>query len=316
MAASRERRNTGRLFVIGGHEMRDGGGTVLEALVQAMEGDKIVVATLASEEPEAMWEMYDKAFRSHGVRHRHHLRIESRAGASSDRAIKTLQDAACVFFTGGDQLKITSLLGESAVWNELVRMGENGTVIAGTSAGAAAFSETMLVAGGAEESARVHSDLELAPGLGFAHGMVIDQHFAQRGRIGRLLGVIGLNPRMLCIGIDEDTAIDLRVDRDFTVVGEGGVTVLDGEGITHSGATEAETDRTMSLFGVRLHVLSQSDRYNLKDRRPRAAPHEEVERRLERGEGLRDRKTARKRPAARSRAGSSSPRSQPAGDSA
>lgn len=308
----------GRLFIIGGHEVRDGKGIVLARIAQLIGGGKLVVVTMASEEPDETYKEYNAAFRAHGTRHRYHLRIESRQDAASKRALGILRGADCVFFTGGDQLRITGLLGDSPVYHALYELMRGGCLIAGTSAGASALTETMMVSGDAESSHRVHANLELAPGLGFVRHMVIDQHFAERGRIGRLLGVLGQNPRVLGVGIDENTAIDLKLGRSFQVVGEGGVTVLDGRGVTLTGVTATDTGRTMSLFGVGLHLLSQSDEFDVLARRPIPKAHEELDdaTAAPRGAGSRAPRTARPRRGARSRGGTSSRRSRRAGGSA
>jgi cyanophycinase len=124
----------------------------------------------------------------------------------------------------------------------------------------------MLIRGPSAESHRI-GDIHLAPGLGLVRDVIIDQHFAERGRIGRLLGAIALNPRILGIGIDEDTAIVMQ-NRRFTVIGNGAVYVIDGAGVTASNIAEAEDRRTLSMFNVRLHVLSTGDGFDLDGRQP------------------------------------------------
>ncbi len=138
--------------------------------------------------------------------------------------------------------------------------------MAGTSAGASVMSETMLVRGSSQESHRI-GDLHMAPGLGLMRDVIIDQHFAERGRIGRLLGAVAQNPRVLGVGIDEDTAIVVDGDQ-FTVLGVGAVYIVDGTGVTHSNIAEAQPERTLSMHDVRVHVLSRGDRFNLAERRP------------------------------------------------
>jgi cyanophycinase len=131
------------------------------------------------------------------------------------------------------------------------------------------MSDTMLVKGASRESHRI-GDLHMAPGFGLIRDVIIDQHFAERGRIGRLLGAVAQNPRVLGIGIDEDTAIVVR-GANFTVMGSGAVYVVDGAGVTHSNIAEAEPERALSLHDVRMHVLSAGDQFGLDKRRPGAA---------------------------------------------
>jgi cyanophycinase len=192
-------------------------------------------------------------------------------------AMAVLEDANAVFFTGGDQLRITSLIGDTPTYSRIFEILIEGGTLAGTSAGASVMSETMLVGGGQDGSHRIGDTIQLAPGFGFAKDMVIDQHFAERGRVSRLLGVVGQNPRILGIGIDENTAIEFTPLKGFRVIGDGGVTVLDGRGVTYGNLAEGRTDDTMSLFGVTLHLLSMGDRFDFKTRLPHAHPAELVE---------------------------------------
>jgi cyanophycinase len=134
--------------------------------------------------------------------------------------------------------------------------------------------ETMLVRGEQEQSAKLGAALVMAPGLGFVKNAIIDQHFAQRGRIGRILGAVAHNPRVLGIGIDENTAAVFENDH-FTVIGENAVYVVDGSSSTYTNIAELESDHALSLFDVRLHVLSHGDRFDLEERCPRGSPQAE-----------------------------------------
>jgi len=262
-------RPKGRLLVIGGHDDRVNGKVILRSLAEATNGGKLVVATLASEEPRAMWEQYESTLRSLGVRHLHHLKVESRADAESARVMAVLEGATAVFFTGGDQLRLTALVGDTPLFSRCHEIFMEGGMIAGTSAGAAVMSETMLVEGEGESTHRLGDALHMAPGLGFARDMVVDQHFSERGRIGRLLGAVAQNPRVLGIGIDENTAIEIRARRSFRVIGTGGVYVLDGSDVSDSNVATEQKDRALSIIGVRLHVLSQGDEFDLIGRVPK-----------------------------------------------
>lgn len=173
-----------------------------------------------------------------------------------------------VFFSGGDQLRISSQIGDTAFETRIHEIYDKGGVIAGTSAGASVMSEIMLIRGANSESHRI-GDLHMAAGLRLMRDVIIDQHFAERGRIGRLLGAVALNPRILGIGIDEDTAIVVK-GREFYVLGSGAVYVVDGAGVTYSNIAEGQADskRTLSISDVRMHVLSTGDRFDLTTRRP------------------------------------------------
>jgi cyanophycinase len=267
----------GRLLIIGGHEDKKHEKLILRELVRLTGSGKLVVATLASEEGDQAWAEYEPVLRGIGARHVYHLDVAERSDGDSIRAMRILEDATTVFFTGGDQLRITSLIGDTPTFSRVFEIFLNGGLIAGTSAGASVMSETMMVGGTADGSHRIEDNLRLAPGFGFARDMVIDQHFAERGRINRLLAVIAQNPRVLGVGIDENTAIELESGRSFRVIGDGGVTVIDGRTVTETTVSEEEPDRTMSLFGATVHLLSQGDRFDMRTREPEQRSAEEVD---------------------------------------
>jgi cyanophycinase len=199
--------------------------------------------------------------------------------------MRILEGATGVFFTGGDQLKITSQLGDTPMYSRVQEIYEAGGVIAGTSAGASAMSETMLVANNGEASYRIKSALLMAPGLGFAQDMLIDQHFAERGRMARLIGAVTQSPRVLGVGIDEDTAIIVEHNRSFRVLGAGAVYVVDGSTSSYSNIGEEDSDRTLSSFGLTVHMMSQGDRFDLETRTPFAHPADSMEQEEEKPRG-------------------------------
>jgi cyanophycinase len=278
-------RLTGKLLIIGGHEDKLEGKLILRELARLTGSGKLVVATLASEQPSESWERYENILRDLGVRHLSHLRVETREDGASPRALSALRDASAVFFTGGDQVRLTSLFGDTPAFSRCAEILSRGGTIAGTSAGAAVMSEIMIVSANDEQSHRIGSPLLLAPGFGFFKDVIVDQHFAERGRIGRLLGVVAQNPRVLGLGIDENTAIEVRPGRDFLVMGEGAVYVVDGAHITHTNVALEEKKRATAMYDVCLHVLTQSDRFDLRTRTPQARAAEEVERMLGDGNG-------------------------------
>jgi cyanophycinase len=268
------------LIIVGGHEDKEGDKLILRAIADRVHGGKLVIITAASNHQEELGDEYERLFRGLGVRHVYKLPIESRDEAVSDRSVSILKDATTIFFTGGDQLRITSLLGCSPVCERIQEIYESGGTIAGTSAGASVMTETMMVEGDGESTHRLGSGLSLAPGLGLMRGTIVDQHFSERGRLGRLLAAIAQNPRILGIGIDENTAIILEQDNRFTVVGDGGVIVLDAGAMTYSNVADEQRDRSLSAFDVKLHVLSQGDVYYCQTRRPREHPADVIEEEL------------------------------------
>jgi len=258
----------GTLIIIGGKEDKEGDKKILQEVARRVASGKLVVATVATDVPDEVWQEYRKLFSDLGVRNVKHLDIRSRADALSDESIRCLQGASVLFFTGGDQLKITSQLGDSMVYRWTHQLLESGGTVAGTSAGASVMSTTMLVAGDGEKSPNVDSAVHMAPGLGFFPDAVVDQHFAERGRIGRLIAAITQNPRQLGVGIDEDTAIIVQGNDFFQVIGHGSVYVLDAAGTTYSNLVEGEMDTMLSTFDIKLHLLSEGYRYDLQNRRP------------------------------------------------
>lgn len=259
----------GPLIIIGGHEDKDGEKLILKEVAKRVNGGKLVIATVASHEREGYFEAYQAAFGDLGVRDLVELYVDERGETLRDEVSAMFENAAGIFFTGGDQLRISSQIGDTPVEKMVREVHHRGGVVAGTSAGAAVMSETMLVKGSSQESHRI-GDLHMAPGLGLVRDVIIDQHFAERGRIGRLLGAVAQNPRVLGIGVDEDTAIVLE-GCCFTVVGAGAVYIVDGSGVTHSNIAEASLERTLSMHNVRLHVLSAGDGFDLNRRCPRGA---------------------------------------------
>ena len=263
------KRRLGRLLIIGGHEDKEDDKLILRAVVDHVgENGKLVVATVASQVPQQLWEDYERIFRGLGLRHVHKLEIEKREEAKSDQKVKVLDDADAVFFTGGDQLKITSQIGDTPIFERLHEIHHSGGMIAGTSAGASVVCETMMVGGDGNDSNRIGVGLRLAAGFGLFKNAIVDQHFAQRGRMGRLIGAVAQNPRMLGIGIDENTAILVKGQRSFTVIGDGAIYVLDGSTVTYSNIAEARVEKTLSIYDVKVHVLTHGDTFDLSTRRP------------------------------------------------
>jgi len=258
------------LIIIGGKEDRTADKIILGEVARRVGSGKLVVSTVAMENnPGEIFDEYEKAFRSLGVKHLFKLEISNRDEAKSDSKLRILDDAQALFFTGGDQMKITSQIGDTPIYQRIRQIYEEGGVIAGTSAGASVMSETMLVVGGDEESHVIGGSVRMAPGLGLIGGVIIDQHFMERGRVGRLLGAVAQNPKNLGIGIDEQTAIVVERGNGFYVLGSGAVYVIDGSEVTYSNIAEEDLKKTLSIYDVKMHMLSQGDRFDLVKRAPR-----------------------------------------------
>jgi cyanophycinase len=259
----------GKLMIIGGAEKGEGGMPILEAVAEEIRRRQhpLLIITAASYAPENGPDEYVQIFKELGVKKIEILDIPSRNDAYDEANVKKVVDACGIFFTGGDQLRITSQIGDSPVYRCMVDRYNDGCLVVGTSAGAAAMPNTMINGGPGDESNRV-SSLSMAPGLGLIDGVVIDSHFAERGRMGRLLGAVVQNPRNLGLGIDESTAILVEHGERFTVVGAGAVYVVDGSGISYSSLSEDTADGVVTICDVKLHVLGEGEGFDLTKRRP------------------------------------------------
>jgi cyanophycinase len=256
----------GELIIIGGHEDKQDDPEILKAVAERVDGGMLLVATLASTEAMEQWKTYRKAFQQLGVKKVEHLDMETRAESADDKRAELLTHANAIFFTGGDQLRITSTFGGSILCNMMRERYRKGMTVAGTSAGASVMSETMLVSGPGDDSHRVGDALRMAPGLGLTKDFVIDQHFAQRGRLSRLLGAIAQNPRLLGLGIDENTAVIAKEGSVFEVIGNGAAYLIDGQAITYTNLSDSKTEEIISVHNVKLDVLSRGDRFDIKAR--------------------------------------------------
>jgi cyanophycinase len=256
----------GSLIIIGGHEDKEGERRILQEVRARAARGKLVVATVATAHPQEVWAEYRAVFRKLGMKSIEHLDVESREDAFAEEKVAVLQGAGAVFFTGGDQLRITSRMGGSPACERIREIFERGGTIAGTSAGASAMSDTMLVAGPSDQSNKAEA-VQMAPGLGLINGVIVDQHFAERGRLGRLVGAVAQNPRLLGVGIDEDTAVVAEATR-LSILGSGAVYVVDGMRESYTNVSEEERGEVVSVFDLRLHILSDGDAFDLETRRP------------------------------------------------
>lgn len=259
-------RGNGTLIIIGGHEDKEDECEILREVVRRAAGGKIVVVTVASEEPEELWVEYRKCFKKLGVKRVERLDLEDAAQSRKINLEKVFKGTKALFFTGGDQLKITTKIAGSPLMDCLMAFFENGGTIAGTSAGAAALGNIMFVGGGSDESLKVGS-WKMAPALGFHDNILIDNHFAERGRVGRLLAAVSLNPGMVGMGIDENTAAIAHKDK-LQVIGENGIYMICGKDMTYTNAAVAMPGQTLSVHDTIVHILSPGERYDFTKRKP------------------------------------------------
>ena len=261
-----KKKGPGPLVVIGGAEDRGARSKVLREFVRLAGGKRasVVVISVASEAPAEVASIYIESFLRLGAEDVRALDVADRQAANSDEALAAVEEATAVFFTGGNQLRITRQLGGTRLDTELHRRHDDGLVVAGTSAGAAMMSSVMIAGSSPQLTLRAGM-VELGSGLGFLPGVLIDQHFEQRGRLRRLLAAIVQHPHELGLGIDENTAAVVRGHR-LEVFGEGSVTIVDAGALTHTNLGEVERHELLAISGVRIHILPAGYRFDLRER--------------------------------------------------
>src|SRR5436190_9226770 len=247
----------GHLLVIGGAEDKYNERRILKKFLELAGGDRaeVLIVPVASDFPEFASDVYVQAFRNLGVANPRVLRAVSRQDVVQADADALLDGITGVFMTGGDQMRLVSLLGGTKFADKLRQLvRDTDIVLAGTSAGAAGMSTSMIVRG--ESTSHPHKNsVRLSPGLGFLKNIIIDQHFTERGRISRLITAVSYNPYNLGVGIDENTAIILDKSGNMEIFGGGSVTVVDGSQITFNEIAEVADNEAFSICGVQLHVM-------------------------------------------------------------
>jgi cyanophycinase len=248
---------------VGGAEEKLPDAAILNCFVGLSGGEsaRIVVIPTASR-LKSTGQKYRKLFRDLGAAEARVLPFESREDCTRDDWLEELEHADGVFLTGGNQLRLSTTLGGTPVAAALRRLNESGTTVAGTSAGAAFMSEHMIAFG--EEGPSPRADMvTLAPGLGLLKKVIIDQHFRQRDRLGRLLAALAYNPFGVGVGLDEDTAAVIDPDNLLTVVGSGAITIVDPADMSFSSMDSAKEDAPVCLIGLKVHVLVAGATFDL-----------------------------------------------------
>jgi cyanophycinase len=208
---------------------------------------------------------YERLFREIGAARVDIMDFDTRRDCQESGRLRRLAEATGIFFTGGNQLRVTTLLGGTPVAQLVRQANARGVAVGGTSAGASILSEHMI-AFGDEGSSVVSGSVRLAPGLGLTNRFIIDQHFRQRDRLGRLLTALAYNPFAVGIGLDEDTAAFIGPDDTVEVEGTGGVTVVDATDVTFSSIDSVTEGQPVCMLGLKLHILVAGATFNLQTR--------------------------------------------------
>ncbi len=254
-------------MIIGGAEEKLGRKPVLRRFVELAGGRdaRIVVCATASALGEEITQLYQTVFRRLGVAFTESVRPQTRDEAEGPELVRAIEQATAVFLTGGNQLKLSAVVTGTAFGEAIAAAYHRGAVIGGTSAGASVLSEHMVAfgTGGATPKNRMS---QLARGLGLLPGVVVDQHFSQRNRYGRLLSLVAQNPSLLGMGIDEDTAAIVSGGRFVEVAGRGSVFVFDGRSAVSNAASATRTTPLL-VSGAVIHALPVGSRFDLAEAR-------------------------------------------------
>jgi cyanophycinase len=263
--------NRGFIIPIGGAEEKLNNPEILDRFVNLCGGKESRIGIIpTASELEDTGRNYEKLFRQIGVKHAQVLPFITREDCQSGSDVQYIEKCDGVFMTGGNQLRLSTTLGGTAVAQLIRRRNADGMHVAGTSAGAAFMPEHMI-AGGMEGSTPRPDMVTMAPGLGLTNAFIIDQHFRERDRLGRLLTALAYNPFAVGIGLDEDTAAFIRPGDELEVVGSGGITIIDPTHLTYSSMDQARRGDPVSLIGVVLHVLVAGGRFDIATREAHAA---------------------------------------------
>lgn len=255
----------GAVMPIGGAEDRAPDGVILQAFVDlaGRESARIVVLSTASTDPDS-GEDYIAIFERLGARSATLANIETREQANGSDMVHALESASGIFISGGDQARLSKLIGGTLAAEAIQRCHRQGAVVAGTSAGASILGAHMI-SNGAGEAPPHKGMIELAAGFGILDDVIIDQHFSTRGRIGRLLVAFAANPGLLALGIDENTALIIQPDGIAKAIGESSVTVVDGRNV-YSDYHDRNDGEILTITGSQVHVLGPGRQFDLNRR--------------------------------------------------
>jgi cyanophycinase len=256
----------GPLLAIGGAEDKFGDRKILRKFLELSGGDsaRIAIVPTASAIDEA-GQRYKGIFLELGAEVAEVLYVGNRDDANRDELVGLLNSSTGIFMTGGNQLRVASILGGTRVGDALVQRSREGVPVGGTSAGASVMSTVMVAGGRSGGTPRPHT-AQMSPGLGLIDSVIIDQHFRERDRVGRLVTMVSYNPGLIGIGIDEDTAALIWPHGRMEVVGRGSILVVDGSHMT-SDVFVPKGHHPLSIANVVIHFLAEGGSFDLGERR-------------------------------------------------
>ena len=258
----------GKIVAIGGAEDKTSRSEILRRVLELAprQSPEVAVITTASGIPDEVFPAYLDAFEQLGAAGVHHLNVRDREDARRPEHLVTVERCDVIFMSGGDQLRLTHVLGASPLLTAMRHARARGAVIAGTSAGAAAMSATMIYNGAAADALRKGA-VKMSAGLGFVEGVVIDSHFLERGRFTRLMEVGATNPEYVGLGIGEDAAVIVHDGRVLEAIGNGHVIVVDCTELRTSNVAELSDGEPVAVSNVIMHALTSGFGYDLEQRR-------------------------------------------------
>jgi len=261
----------GWIVPIGGAENKENDRRILRRFVEvsgSADADIVVIPTASKMHETGT--RYEAIFRDLGAARVTVMDFDTRRDCQEPNRLQRIDEATGIFFTGGNQLRLTALLGGTPVAQLIRKRNASGVTVGGTSAGASILSEHMI-AFGDEGSSVVAGSVRLAPGLGLTNRFVFDQHFRERDRLGRLITALAYNPFAIGIGLDEDTAVFIGPDEVLEVEGSGGVTVVDASDVSFSSADSVSEGQPVAILGLKVHVLTPGTTFDLNTRTAAAA---------------------------------------------
>ncbi len=264
----RDHSERGYIIPIGGAEQKVRDATILERFVELCGRRAHIAVIPTASELKDTGRRYERLFRKLGTDRVSVLNLKRREHCESADVVEAIEEADGIFMTGGNQLRLSTILGGTAVAQAIRRRNAEGIHVAGTSAGAAFMPEHMIAGGDSGSTPRADM-VQLAPGLGLTNRFMIDQHFRQRDRLGRLLTALAYNPFAVGVGLDEDTAAFIGPDDTLEVYGSGGITLVDPSELKESTMDSAHRHEPVSLIGIRLHILVRGGVYDIESRSAR-----------------------------------------------